>query len=69
MAQAGLATWDVEFPLAEAAGCFPLRRRGRKHLGSLRETSEGGVFSEGAGEIRSARRRVGGGMGSETQLR
>ena len=38
-------------------------------VGSLREPSAGGIFSEDAGEVRSARRRVGGGMGSATQLR
>ena len=35
------------------SGCFPLRRRGRSRLGSLREASCGGVFSEGEGEARS----------------
>ena len=62
------ATRDAEFSLAQEADCFPLQRRGRKRLGSLRELSAGGVFSEDAGEVRSARRRVGG-MGSATQLR
>ena len=63
---AGSATRDAEFSLADEAGCFFPRRRGRKHLGGLRRTSEGGVFSEyaGAGEVRSSWQRVAGSMGS-----
>ena len=60
---------DAELSLAETAGCFPLRRQGRKRLGSLREAFAGGVFSEGAGEVRSSGRRAGRGIGSVTQLR
>ena len=32
---AGSATRDAEFSLADETGCFLLRRRGRKRLGSL----------------------------------
>ena len=72
------ASRDAEFLLAAAAGCLFLRRRGRKHLGSLGRASEGGVLMVDAGtdkvdagtdEVRSSRRRVAGGMGSGTQLR
>ena len=72
MAQAGVAgsaTRDAAFSLTEEADCFFLMRRGRKRLGSLRNLSMGGVFSEDAEEVRSSKRRVGGGMGSATQLR
>ena len=63
---AGPATRDAALLLAESPGCFPLRRRGRSRLGSLREASCGGVFSEGEGEARSPGHRAGGVTGSGT---
>ena len=46
-----LAVWD---PIPDDPGCLSFRLRGRSFLGSLREASCGGVFSEGEGEARSS---------------
>ena len=61
-----LAVWD---PIPDDPGCLSLRQRGSSFLGSLREASFGGVFSEGEGEARSPGHQAGGGMGSGTQFR